>query len=173
MSRVLALAAALLLALLPPTSAVADAGKDADVWNGVEIDWRDMRRGVREATETGKPVLMLFQATWCTACKKYRSVFKDPGVVAASRDLVMILIDIDKDPEINSGFAPDGLYVPRTIFLDASGEVRSDLKGADPKYPHSLDVNGPSELLGLMKKAAAQSAPPATGRRADGGDPGR
>ena len=84
----------------------------------------------------------------------------------------MILVDIDEDPEINSGFAPDGTYVPRTIFLDAAGDVRSDLKGADPQYPHSLDNNGPGELLGLMRKATEGSGgtpPKSPDRRADAG----
>ena len=88
----------------------------------------------------------------------------------------MILVDIDKNPEINSGFSPDGVYVPRTIFLDATGEIRHDLKGADAEYPHSLDISGPGELLSLMKKAAASAgdAPepdePEPDKRADAGN---
>jgi thiol:disulfide interchange protein len=166
MTRFSAILAALALLIAPmPSSARGLDG--ADVWNSAEIDWKDMRSGVKEATATGKPVLMLFQATWCSACKKYRSVFKSPDIVAASRGLVMILVDIDKNPEINSGFSPDGVYVPRTIFLDATGEIRRDLKGADPQYPHSLDISGPGELLALMKRAAGGENSPDPGRRAD------
>lgn len=165
----LAVLIALLLSVAPiPSSARGLEG--ADEWNSAEIDWKDMRTGVREATSSGKPVLMLMQATWCSACKKYRGVFKDKEVVAASRNLVMILVDIDREPEVNSGFAPDGTYVPRTIFLDATGEVRSDLKGSDPQYPHSLKTGDPAELLSLMRKAAEGSADaPAPDRRADAG----
>jgi hypothetical protein len=79
----------------------------------------------------------------------------------------MILIDIDKNPDVNSAFSPDGVYVPRTIFLDATGEIRRDLKGADPQYPHSLDISGPGELLGLMRKAAASGKAAAPDRRAE------
>lgn len=166
MTRFSALLVALAFAFAPMT--VSARGLDgADVWNSAEIDWKDMRTGVKEATATGKPVLMLFQATWCSACKKYRSVFKNADVVAASRNLVMILVDIDKNPEINSGFSPDGVYVPRTIFLDATGEIRRDLKGGDPQYPHSLDISGPGELLALMKRAAGAEGTPDPGRRAD------
>jgi Thiol:disulfide interchange protein len=154
MIRFALLVAALTFAILP-SAAPAKAPHGSDVWNSAEIAWRDMRTGVKEATESGKPVLMLFQATWCSACRQYRSVFKDAGVVAASRDLVMILIDIDQNPEINSGFSPDGVYVPRTIFLKPNGQIRHDLKGADPQYPHSLDISAPGELLSLMKRAAA------------------
>ncbi len=170
MNRLLMLFAVFALAMMPVSSGTASPD-GAEHWNSAEIAWKDMRTGVKEATETGKPVLMLMQATWCTACKKYRSVFKDGEVVAAARNLVMILVDIDKNPEINSGFSPDGVYVPRTIFLDATGEIRHDLKGADPQYPHSLDMSGPGELLALMKKAAGAGVEqmPAPDKRADAG----
>jgi thiol:disulfide interchange protein len=169
MTRLPLLLVALTLVVMP-VAAGATAPEGADNWNSAEISWKDMRTGVKEATETGKPVLMLFQATWCSACKKYRGVFRDAEVVAASRDLVMILVDIDKTPQINSAFSPDGVYVPRTIFLHATGEIRHDLKGADPQYPHSLDISEPSELLSLMKKAVGGGVEsvPSPDKRAEG-----
>lgn len=168
--RTAGMALAVLMSPLWPSFTLAKGLDGADVWNSTEIAWRDFGTGVREATRTGKPVLMVFQATWCSACRKYRSVFKDPGVVAASRDLVMILVDIDKTPEVNSGFSPDGTYVPRSIFLDPTGEIRADLKGKDPKYPHSIDVADPAELLALMKRASGNGeAAPDPGRRAEAG----
>jgi protein-disulfide reductase (glutathione) len=125
----------------------------AENWNGGAIAWRDLPTGVREATVSRKPVIMVFQAAWCTACSKYRKVFGDPRIVDAARDFVMILIDVDKDKVANGAFSPDGTYVPRTIFLDFEGNIQSWLKGQDPKYPHTIDIEGPGELLGLMKKA--------------------
>ncbi len=72
---------------------------------------------------------MVFHAPWCTACAKYRSVFEDERVVAASKDVVMILVDADADKTANGAFAPDGTYVPRTISMTPDGEVRTDLTG--------------------------------------------
>jgi len=80
----------------------------ADVWNGAEIKWRDIRSGIYESAQTGRPVIMVFHATWCTACKKYRSVFFDKGVVEASKDFEMILIDADADKVSNGALSPDG-----------------------------------------------------------------
>ncbi len=96
---------------------------------------------------------MIFHATWCSVCKRFREVFKDPAVVAASRDFVMILVDADAEKEINGAFQPDGSYVPRTLFIDSEGNVSDKLVGSDPQYPHSVDVDKPDELLALMKKA--------------------
>jgi len=158
--------AALLLTALP-LAALARTANHASDWNGAEINWRDARSGIYEATKSRRPVLMVFHATWCSFCKRFRKVFKDPAVVAASRDFVMILADVDQEKELNSELSPDGSYVPRTLFIDPDGNVSDKLVGGDPQYPHSLDVESPAELLALMKKArhvfdmAPAASPPA------------
>lgn len=134
-------------------SAHAQPPAHADEWNGSEINWRDARSGIYESAHTGRPVIMVFHATWCTVCKRFRQVFKDPAIVAASRDFVMILVDADKEKEVNGAFQPDGSYVPRTLFLDSDGNVSEKLVGSDPQYPHSVNVDKPDELLSLMRKA--------------------
>ena len=151
MSRSVACAICLLLAL--PFAAMARAPEHAELWNGAEINWRDARSGIYEASKTGRPVIMVFHTTWCSVCKHFHAVFKDPAIVAASRDFVMILVDADAEKEVNGAFSPDGSYVPRTLFIDSEGNVSDKLVGADPQYPHSVDVDKPAELLALMKKA--------------------
>jgi thioredoxin-like negative regulator of GroEL len=160
----------LLAALIFAAPASARMPELADAWNGPEIAWRDMGTGVKESMRTGKPVLMVFHATWCQVCRHFRAVFKDPGIVAASRDLVMILVDVDKEPDINGAFAPDGGYVPRTVFLNSEGDILHELQSANPQYRYSADVDKPDELLSLMRRAGANAAKPAaphTGERAD------
>ena len=164
MQRLRLFAAALLL--LVPATAFA-AADHADLFNGAEINWRDSKTGIYEASKTGKPVIMVLHATWCSACKRYRAVFKDPGIVAASKDFIMILVDADKEKEINGAFSPDGTYVPRTLFIDSEGNVSEKFTGGDPKYPHTIDADNPAELLTLMIRAKAsnfgrlpQDAPP-------------
>lgn len=150
---------AVALVLVPLTLfgvALARSPELAEAWNAPAIAWRDIRSGIKEATQQQKQVIMVFHAPWCTSCKRYREVFKDPAVVAASKGFVMILVDGDADKETNGAFSPDGTYVPRTLFMDWEGNVRSDITGAsDPQYPHTIDINGPDELLSLMAKAAA------------------
>jgi protein-disulfide reductase (glutathione) len=143
------------------SGALARSADGADDWNGSEINWRTLQSGVKEATTTGKTVILVFHATWCTSCKKYRTVFRDPGVVGASKNYVMVLVDVDKDPTANSAFSPDGTYVPRTLFITPEGDVRSDLVSkADPEHPHSLDVANPGELLSLMQRGAQGGGAP-------------
>lgn len=149
----LALIAALALGAVLPWSARADVPKYAEAWNGAEINWRDARSGIYEASSTKRPVLMLVHATWCSVCKRFQAIFKDPRIVEASRDFVMILVDADTEKEINGAFSPDGTYVPRTLFIDPEGNISDRLVGPDPKYPHTVDVESPEQLLSLMKAA--------------------
>lgn len=158
-ARVLALVLLAFTASLPAPS-FARPPNMAELWNGAQIEWREIGSGIREAARTGKPVIMLFHASWCPSCRRYREVWKDPGVVEASRSFVMILIDVDKDPGANGAFSPDGTYVPRTIFYDSEGNLQSDIHGGDPQYPHSLDISQPDELRSLMQKAAAKFGKP-------------
>jgi hypothetical protein len=80
----------------------------------------------------------------------------------------MILVDADADKVANGAFAPDGTYVPRTIFVTPDGDVRADLVGkSDPKHPHTIDIEQPDELLALMQRAAQSgSTPEASDQRA-------
>lgn len=153
------------VALLVGISALREAAATqppmADLWNGAEIDWRAVGPGIREAGRTGKPLIMLFHASWCTSCKRYRQVWKDPGVVAESKNFVMVLVDVDSDPDANGAFSPDGTYVPRTIFYTPEGDVMEDVRGKDAEYPHTIDLDDPGELRQLMRKAAADRAQPA------------
>lgn len=156
MSRFAAIILAFVL-LLPAVTSSARTPEMAEAWNGAEINWRDIRSGIYEASQSGKMAVMVFHASWCTACKKYRAVFKDPGIVEASKNFVMILIDADADKMTNGAFSPDGTYVPRTLFVTSEGDVSPTLVGKDPQYPHTIDINSPDELLSLMQKAAPAS----------------
>ncbi|MEZ5898287.1 MAG: thioredoxin family protein [Hyphomicrobium sp.] len=156
MTRLITLALSFAVMVGAHLTAYARTPTMADVWNGAEINWRDIRSGIYESSKTGRPVIMVFHAPWCPSCKKFRSVFYDKQIVEASKDFVMILIDADADKSSNGAFSPDGTYVPRTLFLDSQGNVQSQLKGAgDPNYPHSINIDSPDELLSLMRKARA------------------
>lgn len=152
-----ALGFALFMVSVFSTAGFAAQPRMAELWNGAQIEWREVGPGIRESNQTGKPVIMLFHASWCGSCKRYREVWKDPGVVAASKNFVMVLVDVDSDPDANGAFSPDGTYVPRTIFYTSEGDVMKDVRGKDPEYPHTIDLDDPAELRTLMEKATGGS----------------
>jgi protein-disulfide reductase (glutathione) len=150
-----ALVAAVTL-LLPSASRAADPLGGLD-WNGDRIQWHEYAVGIARAMETGKPAIVVVHATWCPYCAKYQSVFHDDKVVAAAQRFVMILIDRDKDKELNKRLGPDGQTgIPRTIFLKSDGAVRPEISGRNADLPNLIDYASPDELLQLMDKAVSK-----------------
>lgn len=155
--RVLIVALAI-VALTLPTMADPVMPAGADVWNGSQIAWRTRADGLAEAKRDGKVALIVVQADWCPVCRTYRTVFKDPKVVAASRGVVFILVNPDEDPEADTALAPDGTYVPRSLFVDGNGRILETLKSTNPQYRYYLDVEDAGELLALLKRARAYAS---------------
>jgi thiol-disulfide isomerase/thioredoxin len=149
--RPLVLAALLLLA------ASGHAGAPEADWNDSGIEWQDYRAGMDAIEITGRPGLLLFYTNWCPHCTRYSGVFHDREVVELARDFVMIRVDKDQAAALNQEYAARGGYVPRTLFVDSSGEVDWSTAGSHPRYPHFLDTTDPAELVSLMRRFRAAS----------------
>jgi thioredoxin-like negative regulator of GroEL len=124
-------------------------------WNDAQIRWRSFAQGLREAKKTGKPVLAVFYAKWCPHCVGYSRLFRDPQIVKLSRALVMVRVDGDRQPRVSARYEPDGEYVPRTMVLAPNGRIVRSLHGSSPEFRHFLDYQSTSELVRMMKGAAA------------------
>jgi protein-disulfide reductase (glutathione) len=137
------------------SSAQADPKSIARGWNNAAISWMDHSQGVAEAARTGKPILTVVQATWCSHCERYKKVFFDPKVVELSKSFVMVMVDGDREKKLSVKLGPSNQgYVPRTLFLKSDGQLRPELAGANAvPYAHFIDYETPAELLALMQKA--------------------
>jgi protein-disulfide reductase (glutathione) len=134
--------------------AQADPKSIAKGWNNAAVAWVDHTQGVAEAARTGKPILTVVHATWCSQCDRYKKVFFDPKVVELSKNFVMVMIDADREKKLSAKLGPGNqVFVPRTLFLKPDGQLRPEIKGVNPGYEHFIDNDSPAELLSLMQKA--------------------
>ncbi len=96
---------------------------------GETIEWvTSHAEGLRLARETGRPALVFFTADWCGPCvemKKY--IWSERRVVAASRKLVAIYLDADKEPEAFAGYKVRG--IPAVFFLSPQGDKIASFSG--------------------------------------------
>jgi tetratricopeptide (TPR) repeat protein/thiol-disulfide isomerase/thioredoxin len=145
-------------AALPSPSPAAAAGHD---WNDAEIAWRSYEAGLEEARAQKKPILLVFFTEWCPHCQNYQRVFHDPRVVEAARDFVMIRIDRDRSPAVSARYAPDGDYIPRTLFLSPDGKLDTSIHAPRDQYLYFYAENEPASLLAGVAQAREKLISPA------------
>jgi len=80
-----------------------------------------------EALARGRPVLIDFEAAWCLPCREMdRTTFRDPAVVRAAADFVMVKVDVTTEDErssaLSSRFGVAG--VPTLVLLGPDGRER-------------------------------------------------
>ena len=91
-----------------------------------DIAWsEDYASARREATQTGKPIVLYFTATWCVPCRiMKRQVWADPDVMElVNAEFVPVAIDLGdpQNAEIATSYKIGG--TPVTIVCDSQGIV--------------------------------------------------
>lgn len=91
-----------------------------------KIPWRgDFDAALAEAKEKGKPVLLVFGATWCPPCKTMkRNVWPDEEVTkAVEQGFVPMYVDVDEEKHSQLSARYRILGIPAVLVLNAEGEI--------------------------------------------------
>ena len=145
----------LALTLLLPAALprLARAGGD---WNDGAVAWQPYEAGLAEAKREHKPICLIFYTQWCPHCTNYSKVFHDPAVVERAKRFVMIRLDKDQNGELSAKYAPDGEYIPRTLFLSSDGVLDAAITAPREKYKYFYDEQDPKSVLAGMDAALAK-----------------
>ena len=124
-----ALGALLLAAFTIP--AFAQHGGSATVDPG----WTsDFAKAQAKAKREGKLLLVDFNATWCGPCQMYRhDVFPTAEFKKATKDVVLVSIDVDKQPALAGKYGVNG--IPDIRLVSPSGKAVGGVVGYGGAQP--------------------------------------
>jgi thioredoxin-like negative regulator of GroEL len=107
------------------------------------IKWQtNYKTALELAKESGKPVLMDFQAKWCKPCLAMeKNLWSKPEVVKLSEDFVFVLIDYDRDYEVVSRFRVNS--IPHVVVADPWGNMLG--------FHHGFGNNSIEAIIQLIK----------------------
>jgi thiol:disulfide interchange protein len=115
-----------------------------------EIPWWDSFPLALEAAAVAqKPVLVYFNADWCTICKQVeRESFSNAAVSEAMLRFIAVKVDIDRQPWLAEKYQIDA--VPAYVKLDSAGTRRG----------YAIGYKSPEEMEQLLHNWATKGDSP-------------
>jgi hypothetical protein len=127
-------------------SAVDAKGTDWSAHMGSIEFATDWHAAMAAAKAAKKPLMFLFtEKKNADAAKMGAGAFKDPRVVAASKDFVTALVDAEADAPLAERYNVRG--VPTIVYTDAAGEACGNTTGASAADEVLRDIQGALNTL--------------------------
>ncbi len=130
----------------------AMAGGD---WNDAGVAWKGYEDGLAEARSTNKPVCLIFYTDTCPHCINYSGIFHDPGVVALSKNFVMIRVNETENRDLGARYVLDGRYIPRTYFLKSDGTPMPEVAELRATNKYFYNERDPTSISRSMNNVLA------------------
>jgi thiol:disulfide interchange protein len=100
---------------------------------------KDLAKAQALAKKTGKMVLVDFNASWCGPCKLYKKeVFPTTEFKSATKDVILVEIDVDEQGPIASKFGISS--IPDIRILNSNGKEVGRIVGYSGSKPLIAEI---------------------------------
>ena len=108
----------------------------------------DFDEGLARSAADGRPVLLVFAAVWCSACRRFVSeTLPDPRTQALGSQLHWVRVDVDREVSLARRFGV--VATPTFVLLGSDGTILGEARG----------VLTPQELVTFVDMASSNLAP--------------
>jgi len=89
--------------------------------SNAQVVWKTSLPAAKQASAiSGKPILLMFHATWCGPCKQMEeTTFHDAGVIKLLQNTTCVMLDVDKEEATARAFEVNS--IPRFLLLPPGG----------------------------------------------------
>lgn len=134
-------------------SALGKRAKRPPIKWPTEIAWQSFETGQQQSAETGKPMMILIYADWCTQCVALAKALKNEQLIALSKKFVMVLANQDDESQGVFLYTPKLSYVPRMLFMKPDGEFWNEMTSQDTRYPYFYQASSLEQLMSNMRES--------------------
>lgn len=145
---------ALTLLLLACSSSVFAANP----FSAKKVEWHDsLQEAHKQAKAENKPMLVVFDATWCTYCKKLeKETLNSPEIVKyINETFVPVHLDVDKEKKVAEILEVKGL--PCTVVLSPNADLLGRIKGYQTPGPFYQKLAAARQLHSQSVRQTSQT----------------
>ncbi|XP_023728057.1 thioredoxin domain-containing protein 12 [Cryptotermes secundus] len=119
---------------------------------GEQYNWFSLEKGLEEAKNSNKPLMLIIHKTWCGACKALKPQFAaSKEIEDLSSHFVMVNAEDDEEPK-EEQYSPDGGYIPRILFIEPAGKVRTDFFNEDGNASYKYFYSNADSVAATMRR---------------------
>lgn len=120
-----------------------------------DVNWLTWDQAHARAQAGNQPIMVFVYADWCPRCSELEPIFSTAPIQDAAQGVLMVRYNSDDNaPWIRDVVQNNDTYVPRVLFLNPDGSLKS-LVSPHPRFPYFYTPQMTQSLVANLRAALA------------------